>query len=69
MSSIGYWDVVHLDETGEKFACQRSPIFGDAEFETIGPFDSFEAASDFCDGLNESVPDEIDSIPDYGRAS
>lgn len=67
--STGFFDVVPLDESEEKFVCQRTPIFGDSEFETVGPFNSYEEASDFCEGLNESVHDEIDSIPGYGRAA
>lgn len=63
--SIGYWDVVSLDEDRTRFACQRTPIFGDNEFETVGPFDTEDEAHDFCEGLNEQVPDELDALPDH----
>lgn len=63
--SIGYWDVVALNESCTAFACQRTPIFGDAEFETVGPFDSEEAAWAACDDLNDDVPGELAGLPDH----
>lgn len=61
---IGYWEVIQ-SEDGIKFACQRTPIFGDQEFETTGWIDSLRDAELWCDQLNDDVEEELASIPDY----
>lgn len=65
--SVGYWDVVALDENMTRFACQRTPIHGDEEFETVEPFASAESAQTACDELNALVPDELAALPDHLR--
>ena len=64
--TIGYWDVIQ-SEDGEKFACQRTPVMGDLEFETSCWLDSEAAAEALCDELNADVEDEISALPDHLR--
>lgn len=60
-------DVVALDENAPRFACQRTPIHGDEEFETVDPFDSEQSAQAACDQLNALVPDELAALPNHLR--
>lgn len=66
--TIGYWDVIE-DEAGSRFACQRTPLLGDAEFETTGWLASREAAERLCDQLNVDVEAEIAALPDHLRSA
>lgn len=58
------WEVIQNEE-GTAFACQRTPPFGDEEFETVGWFASEEEAAKRCDELNDDNDDEQAVIDQY----
>jgi len=62
--NIGYWSVIE-SEDGTRFACQRTPIFGDEEFETTEWTGSQAAAEAACEHLNNNVESELASLPDH----
>lgn len=64
--TIGYWSVIQ-SEDGKKFACQRTPVMGDSEFETSYWLDSEAEAETLCEQLNADVEDELSALPEHFR--